>query len=184
MGKTKNVEALADRREERLQKKLAKVQKKNEKKQAAAEREPKKRNKEKHNNREGGEKKLKKNKKKKEKTDRNTENSLETTGFTPAPTPVSDKASDPGWNNWSDAQFESEERKNKFLRFMGVKKPTEKVAGDEAATTSTRQPAKIFDSAISKDYEAKVQRDLEKQFSAGIAMRQQTQRGARGGLGF
>ncbi|KAJ1798328.1 hypothetical protein LPJ59_002570 [Coemansia sp. RSA 2399] len=182
MGKTKNVEALADRREERLQKKLAKVQKKNEKKQAATEREPKKRNKEKHNNREGGEKKLKK--KKKKKTDRNTEKSLETTGFTPAPTPVSDKASDPGWNNWSDAQFESEERKNKFLRFMGVKKPTEKVAGDEAATTSTRQPAKIFDSAISKDYEAKVQRDLEKQFSAGIAMRQQTQRGARGGLGF
>ncbi|KAJ2381029.1 hypothetical protein GGI23_007671 [Coemansia sp. RSA 2559] len=179
MGKTKDTMALANRREERLRKKLAKVQKKNEKK-AASERESRKKNKEKHNSRKGAEKKLKKRKKK----NHDTETSAETTDTTSAPTPASDKASGPGWNNWSDAQFESEERKSKFLRFMGIKSPTEKVAADEAATTSAGQPAKRFDSAISKEYQAKVQHDLEKQFSAGVAMRQQTQRGARGGLGF
>ncbi|KAJ2842910.1 hypothetical protein GGI22_007391 [Coemansia erecta] len=181
MGKTKDMMALANRREERLQKKLAKVQKKSEKKKAASERESRKKNKEKHNRRKDDEK-LKKRKKKKKNHD--TETSAETTDIPSAPTPASDKASGPGWNNWSDAQFESEERKSKFLRFMGIKRPTEKVAGDEAATTSAGQPAKRFDSAISKDYQAKVQHDLEKQFSAGVAMRQQTQRGARGGLGF
>ncbi|KAJ2598456.1 hypothetical protein EV177_007522 [Coemansia sp. RSA 1804] len=92
------------------------------------------------------------------------------------------KPSSTGWNNWSAAQFESEDRKNKFLRFMGIKNSAEKDTGENSAVSSKN--ASQFDSAISKDYATKIQTDLEKQFNSGLAMRQQTQRGARGGLGF
>ncbi|KAJ2331213.1 hypothetical protein GGI00_003356 [Coemansia sp. RSA 2681] len=80
-----------------------------------------------------------------------------------------------GWNNWAAADFESEERKAKFLRFMGVKNSTASSSG----TTS----ASPYASAITKDGSNKIQRDLEKQFQAGVQMRLQTQRGGRGGLG-
>ncbi|KAJ2449544.1 hypothetical protein GGF42_004738 [Coemansia sp. RSA 2424] len=81
-----------------------------------------------------------------------------------------------GWNNWAAADFESEERKAKFLRFMGVKSST---TSSSSGTTS----ASPYASAITKDGSNKIQRDLEKQFQAGVQMRLQTQRGGRGGLG-
>ncbi|KAJ2744278.1 hypothetical protein GGI20_003109 [Coemansia sp. BCRC 34301] len=77
-----------------------------------------------------------------------------------------------GWNNWAAAEFESEERKAKFLRFMGVK-----------SSTATGGGASPFASAITKDGSSKIQKDLEKQFQAGVQMRLQAQRGGRGGLG-
>ncbi|KAJ2553560.1 hypothetical protein EV175_002899, partial [Coemansia sp. RSA 1933] len=147
---------------------------------------PKVKNKEKYNNRKPGEeKKTKKNKKKNRKPE--TFSKQPTPGTepvsdrpTPDTEPVSEKPSGAGWNNWSEAEFESEERKNKFLRFMGVKKTDGgKGAGETAGGSSSK-----FDSAISKDYGKKIEKDLEKQFSAGVAKRQQTQRGGRGGLGF
>ncbi|KAJ2262173.1 hypothetical protein GGI01_001732 [Coemansia sp. RSA 376] len=70
------------------------------------------------------------------------------------------------------ADFESDERKAKFLRFMGVK--------SSGSSSSTASP---FASAITKEGNSKIQKDLEKQFQAGVQMRLQAQRGGRGGLG-
>ncbi|KAJ1824218.1 hypothetical protein LPJ60_000931 [Coemansia sp. RSA 2675] len=81
-----------------------------------------------------------------------------------------------GWNNWEAADFESEERKAKFLRFMGVK-------SGGAGSTGSGSAASQFASAITKDGNSKIQKDLEKQFQAGVQMRLQAQRGGRGGLG-
>ncbi|KAJ2489662.1 hypothetical protein IWW37_003800 [Coemansia sp. RSA 2050] len=81
-----------------------------------------------------------------------------------------------GWNNWEAAEFESEERKAKFLRFMGVK-------GGGAGSTGSGSGTSPFASAITKEGNSKIQKDLEKQFQAGVQMRLQAQRGGRGGLG-
>ncbi|KAJ2650190.1 hypothetical protein IWW40_002563 [Coemansia sp. RSA 1250] len=78
-----------------------------------------------------------------------------------------------GWNNWAAAEFESDERKQKFLRFMGIKK-----GADSARTGSNASP---FASAISKEGASSINKELEKQFSAGLGQRNQ---GRRGGLGF
>ncbi|KAJ2848497.1 putative zinc transporter msc2 [Coemansia brasiliensis] len=78
-----------------------------------------------------------------------------------------------GWNNWAAAEFESDERKQKFLRFMGIKKG--------ADSTETRSNASPFASAISKAGANSINKELEKQFSAGLEQRNQ---GRRGGLGF
>ncbi|KAJ2785896.1 hypothetical protein H4R18_000285 [Coemansia javaensis] len=74
-----------------------------------------------------------------------------------------------GWNNWAAAEFSSDARKAKFLRFMGIKKD----GGGEQ-----QQGASPFESAISKEGASRIQSDLEKQFGAGIR-----HRGQRGGLG-
>ncbi|KAJ1735397.1 hypothetical protein LPJ61_000561 [Coemansia biformis] len=79
-----------------------------------------------------------------------------------------------GWNNWSAAEFSSDARKAKFLRFMGIGK-------GGAGTGSAPQQASPFESAISTAGASRIQADLEKQFGAGIQQRQQ---GRRGGLGF
>ncbi|KAJ2822581.1 hypothetical protein GGI24_003904 [Coemansia furcata] len=83
-----------------------------------------------------------------------------------------------GWNNWEAADFESDERKAKFLRFMGVKSSGAAAAGSTGGTA-----ASPFASAITKEGNSKIQKDLEKQFQAGVQMRLQAQRGGRGGLG-
>ncbi|KAJ2890805.1 hypothetical protein IWW38_003932 [Coemansia aciculifera] len=82
-------------------------------------------------------------------------------------------ASGGGWNNWAAAEFESEERKAKFLRLLGVKNGGGGASGR----------ASPYASAITKDGGSKIQEDLEKQFQAGVQMRLQAQRGGRGGLG-
>ncbi|KAJ1665746.1 hypothetical protein IW140_003263 [Coemansia sp. RSA 1813] len=211
MGKTKDKKGTRSRREEKLLKKLSKVKK--DKKGVSSGREeqllkrlskvrmknakseetkPVKRNKDKYNDKKKKDKNAKQKKRDTEKSTKASTTTTTTPSLNPAPTSasapisVSDRSSKPGWNNWSAAQFESEDRKNKFLRFMGVKKPTEKDTNDDT-TTSVDQDARHvpqFDSAISKNYAEKIRNDLEKQFNAGLAMRQQTQRGARGGLGF
>ncbi|KAJ2089976.1 hypothetical protein GGI09_006201 [Coemansia sp. S100] len=93
----------------------------------------------------------------------------ESGGSSPVKTSPTRKA---GWNNWEAADFESDERKAKFLRFMGVK--------SSGSSSSTASP---FASAITKEGNSKIQKDLEKQFQAGVQMRLQAQRGGRGGLG-
>ncbi|KAJ2654778.1 hypothetical protein IWW48_005914 [Coemansia sp. RSA 1200] len=186
MGKTKKKETSSSKREEKALKEHSKVKdnaltKKTDK---SAEKKAKKKAKKKDK-----EKKDKKDKRKKKsrKVDSSPITSPVSTSV-PSAAPdqdsnlPSDKPSSAGWNNWSAAQFESEDRKNKFLRFMGIKKSSEKDTGENSAVSTKN--ASQFDSAISKDYATMIQTDLEKQFNAGLAMRQQTQRGARGGLGF
>ncbi|KAJ2452733.1 hypothetical protein EV183_002712 [Coemansia sp. RSA 2336] len=104
--------------------------------------------------------KEKHNKKKKSKEDK------------PAPAET-DQPTAMGWNNWAAAEFESDERKQKFLRFMGIKQ-----GADSAKTGSSASP---FASAITKEGASSINSDLEKQFSAGLGQRHQ---GRRGGLGF
>ncbi|KAJ2610711.1 putative zinc transporter msc2 [Coemansia sp. RSA 1365] len=87
-----------------------------------------------------------------------------------APTPS-------GWNNWAAAEFENEERKSKFLRFMGIKGS----GGTSAPSNGSSQKESPFASAISKEGANRIQSDLEKQYGAGIQQRRQ---GQRGGLGF
>ncbi|KAJ2477352.1 hypothetical protein IWW56_004387 [Coemansia sp. RSA 2131] len=77
-----------------------------------------------------------------------------------------------GWNNWAAAEFDNDDRKQKFLRFMGVK---------PGATPSNKQGASPFASAITKEGAGQIHKELEKQFGAGIDQRRQ---GMRGGLGF
>ncbi|KAJ1996994.1 hypothetical protein H4R26_005991 [Coemansia thaxteri] len=79
-----------------------------------------------------------------------------------------------GWNNWAAAEFESDERKSKFLRFMGIKSSGTEQSGDGASP---------FASAITKEGANKIHKDLERQFQAGLQKRQQAQCGGRGGLG-
>ncbi|KAJ2876896.1 hypothetical protein GGH93_000387 [Coemansia aciculifera] len=92
----------------------------------------------------------------------------------PAKTSPARKA---GWNNWEAADFENDERKAKFLRFMGVK------SGGGASSSGSGSTASPFASAITKEGNSKIQKDLEKQFQSGVQMRLQAQRGGRGGLG-
>ncbi|KAJ2121792.1 hypothetical protein IW147_003959 [Coemansia sp. RSA 720] len=77
-----------------------------------------------------------------------------------------------GWNNWAAAEFDNDDRKQKFLRFMGVK---------PGASPSNKQGASPFASAITKEGAGQIHKELEKQFGAGIDQRRQ---GMRGGLGF
>ncbi|KAJ2148517.1 hypothetical protein IW142_000835 [Coemansia sp. RSA 564] len=77
-----------------------------------------------------------------------------------------------GWNNWAAAEFDNDDRKQKFLRFMGVK---------PGATSNNKQGASPFASAITKEGAGQIHKELEKQFGAGIDQRRQ---GMRGGLGF
>ncbi|KAJ2160397.1 hypothetical protein GGF46_002287 [Coemansia sp. RSA 552] len=97
--------------------------------------------------------------------------------------PVDDKASvqtsGSRWNNWEDAEFESDARKAKFLRLMGIKKD-----GNDSGSSGGGGPKKgpsPFASAITKEGASRIHSDLEKQFGAGIEKRRQ---GGRGGLGF
>ncbi|KAJ2757782.1 hypothetical protein H4S06_003010 [Coemansia sp. BCRC 34490] len=182
MGKTKKKESTSSKHEGKALKKHSKVKdnaltKKTDK---SAEKKAKKKNKEKKEKKE----RRKKNSRKADSSPIASPVSTSAPSAAPAhdSTLSSDKPSSTGWNNWSAAQFESEDRKNKFLRFMGIKNSAEKDTGENSAVSSKN--ATQFDSAISKDYAAKIQTDLEKQFNSGLAMRQQTQRGARGGLGF
>ncbi|KAJ2734338.1 hypothetical protein H4R23_002430 [Coemansia sp. Cherry 401B] len=89
--------------------------------------------------------------------------------------PASGSAAVPsGWNNWAAAEFDDDKRKQKFLRFMGIK-------SDATTSSSSKQNASPFASAITKEGSTQIHNDLEKQFSAGIDQRGQ---GRRGGLGF
>ncbi|KAJ1937921.1 hypothetical protein FBU59_004608 [Linderina macrospora] len=114
-------------------------------------------------------KSLKKEKDKKDKKD-HKKSEKEDTPKTETP------ATSAGWNNWAAADFGDDARKQKFLKFMGIKKA-------EPTETATSQSSP-FESALTKGGATKIQGELEKQFNAGLAMRQQTQKGFRGGLGF
>ncbi|KAJ2410232.1 hypothetical protein J3F80_000738 [Coemansia sp. RSA 2526] len=85
---------------------------------------------------------------------------------------VKSEIKDKSWNNWAAAEFDNDDRKQKFLRFMGVK---------PGATSNNKQGASPFASAITKEGAGQIHKELEKQFGAGIDQRRQ---GMRGGLGF
>ncbi|KAJ2666176.1 hypothetical protein IW148_001105 [Coemansia sp. RSA 1199] len=110
----------------------------------------------------------KKDKKNKVKKDKTTQPSA------PADHPIAtgNSSTPSGWNNWAAAEFDNDDRKQKFLRFMGVK---------PGATPSNKQGASPFASAITKEGAGQIHKELEKQFGAGIDQRRQ---GMRGGLGF
>ncbi|KAI9501215.1 hypothetical protein GGI25_000560 [Coemansia spiralis] len=156
-----------------------------------SEKEPKEKKAKKHNKKEQRSKvkdstKFKRKDKKKDKTKKEKKHNDKKSSNESASQPVTADAlpgsSGSGWNNWAAAEFQSEERKNKFLRFMGIKS-SESSINASATQGQPKKTSSQFASAISKDYAAKVQQDLEKQFSTGVAMRQQSQRGSRGGIG-
>ncbi|KAJ1670371.1 hypothetical protein EV182_008254, partial [Spiromyces aspiralis] len=91
-------------------------------------------------------------------------------------------------NDWSKAEFESDERKNKFLRLMGAMKSQPqgaKGAQHQSTSPAKKSNSRIESSAINSDVSKKIQADLERQFEQGLAMRKQRFKGAGGmGLGF
>ncbi|ORZ10833.1 hypothetical protein BCR42DRAFT_422116 [Absidia repens] len=99
-----------------------------------------------------------------------------------------------GWNDWNKASFGGDQqKKNKFLRLLGAKKPTNDTTEpkDEGATSvSTPKQKKkgglfgSLKSAIDEDEGDRIRGELEKQFQDGLQFRKQQQMGRRGGLGF
>jgi len=63
------------------------------------------------------------------------------------------------FNNWGNASFESDERKEKFLRLMGGFKKSSNL---ESSTSSSR-PKTLF-GAMSKSQETSLNNDLEDQY--------------------
>ncbi|CAO3585833.1 unnamed protein product [Absidia cylindrospora] len=98
-----------------------------------------------------------------------------------------------GWNDWNKASFGGDqEKKNKFLRLLGAKKPandTTEPKDESAASASMPKQKKgglfgSLKSAIDEDEGDRIRGDLEKQFQDGLQFRKQQQMGRRGGLGF
>ncbi|OLY84298.1 hypothetical protein AYI68_g1534 [Smittium mucronatum] len=91
------------------------------------------------------------------------------------------------WNQWEKSNFESEERKNKFLRLMGAKKGSESEK-PPASTTSNQGLQGVtslnnFSSAIDRNTGMEISKSLEAQFQRGIEMRKMKNRGKNVGFG-
>ncbi|KAJ1856092.1 hypothetical protein LPJ57_007253, partial [Coemansia sp. RSA 486] len=71
-----------------------------------------------------------------------------------------------------------------FQRLLGIRNVAQAAPAGNASSDSKASP---FESAISKEGQTKINRDLQKNFDAAMNKRLQTQRGgpsSRGGLGF
>ncbi len=124
------------------------------------------------------------------KKNKTQDSALTGTGPSDAQEKVKEQESNSGkWNDWTASSFESDERKNRFLRLMGAKKTETCSAntkgkkglfgGLTASGSTSSSSSAALPSAINNNVAKEINNNLESQFDDAL-----WRRGARGGIGF